>query len=583
VGLPREGTINMQRRNLLLGLGTAAGAAGAVGSGAFTSVSAQRDVAVQVADDENALLRLEPGTGENADAFTTVTDGAVGLDFSSTDTGGTGLGSDSTYQFDDLLRVQNQGTQRVYVFARLSGGVSDDELYFYPGSDSTTRLRDGTDEVVPLDPGETVDLGVFVDTAALDGDVTATATLTATTDKPAESIQGGRGSVLVSNSGNGDFETIQAAVDAIEVGDADATTVEIDTGTFGGDGSIEVRDPDGLQFRGSGNGEDGTVVGSQLQLSGGSPVDGVVVRNLRITGVTEGPALDIGTGTQVVQNAIVDGVTVVDNAGDGVALNPARNFELRNSVIENNGGDGVDVDGPGVGGTTLSVVDSRIGGNTGEGVSVFSDSFESVSVIGSTVTDNGGTGLFVGTPFGGDLGASADAGIGVAELIGVSATDNGGAGVLVSSETVSRLDLEDIAASNNATDGIDLDGVDITGGTFSRVTAAGNGGTGVALGSFDPDAVVTGEIDRVLVDGNGDAAGGSGIAVFDGTDVGTSVAVSNSNVVSNAGFGVSTDDADEIEVQLSNVFLDGNDIPRSAGVSGSSRESPVSNVGSQAD
>jgi hypothetical protein len=573
----------MRRRNLLLGLGTAAGGAGAVGSGAFTSVSAQRDVAVSVTDDADALLRLEPGTGENADAFATVTDGTVGLDFSSTDAGGSGLGTSSTYQFDGLLRVQNQGTQRVYVFAQLSGGVADDELYFYPGSDPTTRLRDGTDEVVPLDPGETVELGVFVDTEALDSDVTATATLTATADKPAESIQGGRGSVLVSNSGSGDFETIQAAVDAIEAGDADATTVEIDAGTFGGDGPIEVRDPNGLQFRGSGNGTDGTVVESQLRLSGGSPVDGVVVRNLRIAGVTGGPALGIGTGTQIVQNAIVDGVTVVDNEGDGVDVNPARNFELRNSVIENNGGGGVVVDGPGVGGTTLSVADSRIDGNGGEGVSAFSDSFESVSVLGTTVADNGGTGLFVGTPFDSDLGASADAGIGVAELIGVSATGNGGAGVLVSSETVSRVDLEDIAASDNATDGIDLDGVDITGGTLSRVTVAGNGGTGVVLGSFTPDAVVTGEIDRVLVDGNGDAAGASGIAVFDGVGVGTSVAVSNSNVVGNAGFGVSTDDADEIEVQLSNVFLDGNSDATSGGVSGESRGSPVSGVGADAD
>jgi len=164
----------------------------------------------------------------------------------------------------------------------------------------------------------------------------------------------------------------------------------------------------------------------------------------------------------------------------------------------------------------------------------------------------------------------------------VSATGNGGAGVLVSSETVSRVDLEDIAASDNTTDGIDLDGVDITGGTLSRVTVAGNGGTGVALGSFTPDAVVTGEIDRVLVDGN-DAAGASGIAVFDGVGVGTSVAVSNSNVVGNAGFGVSTDDADEIEVQLSNVFLDGNSDATSGGVSGESRGSPVSGVGADAD
>ena len=572
----------MRRRTLLIGLGTAAGAAGAVGSGAFTSVTAQRDVTVRVADDANALLSMQPGDGPNADAFSTVSDGTVGLDFSSTSAGGSGLGTDSTYEFDDVLRVRNQGTQRVYLFATVSGGVSNDELYFYPGSDSTTELRDGTDEVIPLDPGEAAELGVFVDTSVVESDVTATATFNATADKPAESIQGGRGSVLVSKQqGRGDFEAVQAAVDSIQAGETDATTIEIDTGTFGGDGPIEVTEPNGLQFRGSGDGSDGTVLDSRLRLSGGSPVAGVAVRNLRIEGTAGGPALEIGTGTQTVENAVVDGVTVTDNGGDGVGLNPARNLTVRDSVIENSA-NGIVVDGPGVAGTTVSITGSRIAGNDTEGVSLYADSFETISVTDSTITGNAGTGLFAGTPFAGDLDASSEAAVDVAELTGLSVGDNGGAGVVLSSGTITQAIVENVAVRDNATNGLDLNGVAVSAGTISRVTAAGNGGTGIALGSFAPAASVAGQIGRTVAESNGGAGGYSGIAVFDGVgETGTALGVQNSNVVSNAGFGVETDDAADgvTEVQLSNVFLDGNAAGTSAGVGGSTSDSRVPNVG----
>jgi hypothetical protein len=214
-------------------------------------------------------------------------------------------------------------------------------------------------------------------------------------------------------------------------------------------------------------------------------------------------------------------------------------------------------------------------------------------VIGSAVAGNGGTGLFVGTAFASELRPNAGGSIDTAELIGVSAADNGGAGVLVSGDTLSRVTLEDVAATGNTTNGIDLNGVSVIGGSISQVTVAGNGGTGVALGSFAPDAVVTGSLDRALVENNGDASDSlgdagdsSGVAVFDGVgNVGTSVTVSDSNVVDNADFGVRTDDAPEdvIEVQLSNVFLGENENATSNGVSGSSVSAPVPGVGADAD
>ena len=58
----------MNRRTFLATLGTvAAGTSVAVGTGAFTSVSADRTVTVSMARDEHAYLGLEPASGPNED------------------------------------------------------------------------------------------------------------------------------------------------------------------------------------------------------------------------------------------------------------------------------------------------------------------------------------------------------------------------------------------------------------------------------------------------------------------------------------------------------------------------------------
>lgn len=53
----------MNRRNVLLGLGTAAAGSGIVfGSGAFTQVQAERDLTIGISEDSNALLELNPNS-----------------------------------------------------------------------------------------------------------------------------------------------------------------------------------------------------------------------------------------------------------------------------------------------------------------------------------------------------------------------------------------------------------------------------------------------------------------------------------------------------------------------------------------
>ena len=98
---------------MLLGLGTAAGGL-AIGTGAFTSVTADRDVEVSVVEDDDAFLALDPldnpGNGEYAEIDDT---GEFFLDLTGTDAGGSGLNPEAVTAADDVFEVQNQGTEDI--------------------------------------------------------------------------------------------------------------------------------------------------------------------------------------------------------------------------------------------------------------------------------------------------------------------------------------------------------------------------------------------------------------------------------------------------------------------------------------
>ena len=96
----------------------AIGASGAIvtGTGAFTSVEADRDIAVQVANDANAFLALE-AIGPNA-PYTDTSNGTLGIDLTSsnaTNAGGQGVNTNAVTVFEDMFEVRNQGTQDVDV------------------------------------------------------------------------------------------------------------------------------------------------------------------------------------------------------------------------------------------------------------------------------------------------------------------------------------------------------------------------------------------------------------------------------------------------------------------------------------
>ena len=159
----------MQRRNFLIGAaGTAIGGSALVGSGAFTSVEADRDVEVAVADDADAFLQIEPADTDNGDEYAEVTgDDTVALDFTETEAGGEGINDRALTDIQDVITVSNQGTQPVAIGVDFLDGDGD------PVGDQASvgvagpvlRLQEGgpgfADDTESLEAGESINIGVF--------------------------------------------------------------------------------------------------------------------------------------------------------------------------------------------------------------------------------------------------------------------------------------------------------------------------------------------------------------------------------------------------------------------------------------
>lgn len=156
----------MNRRRFLTAIGASAGAASLVlGSGAFTTVSAQRTVSVDVADDFRAFLRLEPLTKGGINDESTGRSGTAGETVSFDIPGirdgenphAAGVGPDSVYEFRGLLEVINQGTQPVTVRSEYDGDLADVALV----DDSGGVLRSAPPT---LDVGDGIEVGLQIDT-----------------------------------------------------------------------------------------------------------------------------------------------------------------------------------------------------------------------------------------------------------------------------------------------------------------------------------------------------------------------------------------------------------------------------------
>lgn len=188
----------MQRRKFLVGLGaTVSGSAAAVGTGAFTSVEADRSVDVEVAGDASAYLAITEVSGSPNSDYIDTTGAEVSFNFdSTTPPDGEGFNPNSVTVIEDLAEVQNQGTQSAFLSVDLSdldvsdgsgneaaielaaentasspsGDSSNNNIAFdgpatAVGDPTTTEIVDPTDDgAMELGEGEAATLDLTVDT-----------------------------------------------------------------------------------------------------------------------------------------------------------------------------------------------------------------------------------------------------------------------------------------------------------------------------------------------------------------------------------------------------------------------------------
>ncbi|MFC6753375.1 hypothetical protein [Halorubrum tibetense] len=137
----------MERRKFMIGAGAlATGSAAAVGTGAFTSVEAERDFALATAGDAAAFLTITVEDPEHAgvtdnDIVELAFDGdATGASASGAD--GDGINKNATTRFDEVISIQNQGTEEVELFF-----VTDEEDVDAGRADRTNVFDDNGDDL----------------------------------------------------------------------------------------------------------------------------------------------------------------------------------------------------------------------------------------------------------------------------------------------------------------------------------------------------------------------------------------------------------------------------------------------------
>ncbi|QLK24319.1 hypothetical protein HYG81_08995 [Natrinema zhouii] len=157
--------MRMNRRNVLVGLGTiVAGGGAALGTGAFSNVEAERDATINVANDSNAFLGLAPvTTGDRNSSNPYVSENSDGIiEFYFNGVGGdaSGLNNDAVSKFDNVLEVSNNGELSV----NISVTAIDDTGSGVTDIDSVLSIYEDTESISPLSSGATAEVGFEFDT-----------------------------------------------------------------------------------------------------------------------------------------------------------------------------------------------------------------------------------------------------------------------------------------------------------------------------------------------------------------------------------------------------------------------------------
>ncbi|SIR98093.1 VCBS domain-containing protein [Natronorubrum thiooxidans] len=141
-----ESTImSMNRRNVLVGLGTiVAGGGAALGTGAFSSVEANRSVNVSTTGDAGALIGLSIEAGSALEGTGGTDDEIIAFDLEND------INLDAVTTFDDVFTVTNTG-----------GTASEITLEIEDASDNTSLLTS--------DVGSESDAGMYLENSSVSG------------------------------------------------------------------------------------------------------------------------------------------------------------------------------------------------------------------------------------------------------------------------------------------------------------------------------------------------------------------------------------------------------------------------------
>ena len=157
-------TTTMERRKFVIGAGAlATGSAAALGTGAFSSVEAERSVEIDVEGDAEAYLRLT-GDEEFIDDDTpqdSELEFAFGVN-EETEEGGQGFNDDAVTVVEDIVTIENQGTEDTVQVDFGEDGDNDDEVTVNL-DDADVKLmlpEDVSDRTIDVGNSTTIDIEV---------------------------------------------------------------------------------------------------------------------------------------------------------------------------------------------------------------------------------------------------------------------------------------------------------------------------------------------------------------------------------------------------------------------------------------
>ncbi|MDR5673203.1 hypothetical protein RH858_08580 [Halalkaliarchaeum sp. AArc-GB] len=165
-----------------------------MGSGAFSEVEANRTVTVATEDDRDAYLKLEPhdpsGSGLGRSDYRLFGDDEIfrfnipgNYEDEEDPPQGEGPGVESVYWFDGLLEIHNQGTNKIQVYSKYSGGeLANAALYAADDADRTALTESNPSE--GFSPGQSRLFGLMIDTHSVSPDAEFNTTLTIGAKKP---------------------------------------------------------------------------------------------------------------------------------------------------------------------------------------------------------------------------------------------------------------------------------------------------------------------------------------------------------------------------------------------------------------